>query len=298
MIDIHSHLLPGVDDGAENLAEALDMARVAAADGITRIVLSPHVYDGRLGYGQDLAGLAERVRELSEAMKRQGIPLELDFWGEIWLTPEVLDEIDRLPTIRTTAAGESRYALFEFGLNEAPRQLEEYFFRLLAQDITPVIAHPERVHAVIEDPEVAAGWVEQGCLLQVNAGSLTGLFGRRARETAFALLTSGVVHFLGTDAHSPTGRRPEFSGALAVAADLVGEESARRLVTENPRALLAGAKIEAVRPQGAGQRARPGLLPHAVGETGRNHSGVMSRLLERLQNGWESRRNRRGDAAR
>lgn len=305
MIDIHSHLLPGLDDGAEDLAEALDMARLATADGIRRVVCSPHVYDGRLGRGQDPSTLAGRVTELAAAFTRQDIPLELDFWSEIWLTPEVLDDIDRLPIMTAPALGAAaggaasgeaagngaaprRYALIEFGLNEAPRRLEEYFFRLLAQDIVPVIAHPERVHAAIQSPDVALEWIEQGCLLQLNAGSLTGLFGQRAKQTAEWLLLSGAAHFMGTDAHSSSGRKPELSRAVALASALIGKDEAWRLVDGNPRALLAGEQVTPIHPDGAQASAASAMALAARerdGATG-GGAGFLSRWLgRRLQRG-------------
>ncbi len=234
MIDIHCHILPGIDDGPSDMAESLEMSRVAALDGITRVVATPHVKDDAC----PPALVRERVGELNARIAEEDIPLRIlpGADTDASLDPSLL----RGHTINGTG-----YLLVEFPHVFLPRSAGEVLFRLMVEGIRPIITHPERNCTIMRDPSALLRLVETGALVQITAGSLTGGFGSEARECAFFLLERGVVSFIATDAHSSRGRRPVLSGALKAAGKVLGKERALRLVFSNPEAVLAGETVNA-----------------------------------------------------
>ena len=243
MIDLHCHILPGVDDGAASEEESCLMARLAADSGVTALAVTPHC--GVPGLFDNFAdeALLARFHALRGLLEREDIPLRLYTGMEVFVTeetPRYLRE-GRLLTL-----GGSRYLLVEFGFDEsldfAQRMLEE----LLAAGVVPVVAHPERYRFVQPQPERLLRWAELGCALQINKGSLLGRFGRRAARTARWCLGEGCVHLVASDAHSPWRRTPRMEEAWAFTAELDSPEIADFLLRDNPRRILEDQPIRPV----------------------------------------------------
>jgi protein-tyrosine phosphatase len=249
MIDLHSHILPGVDDGPATPEEALAMARVAIQDGVHTMVATPHgaegVYSGRLTDTQS------RVDAFSSFMSSHGVTLELRPGLEVYLTP-------RTPSLCREGAvyplNSSRYILVEFSINMVPPYAEQALFELQLQGLVPVIAHPERNQELAAAPEKLERMVRKGMLAQITAGSIIGDFGERTRSVAESMLSRGLVHVIASDAHAAHDRPPMLSAAVRRAAELVGEEAARAMVTAVPAAILENGDVEPPEPRPAPQR--------------------------------------------
>jgi len=263
MIDLHSHILPGIDDGAQDLGVALAMARIAAADGIATMVCTPHIYPGM--YDNDAPGIRRAVTELQAHLDLAGIDLRLMSGADVHLQPDLLACVreDRVPTI----AG-SRYLLLEPPHHVAPPRFEEEVFELMAAGLVPVITHPERLSWVEANYELFVRLVDRGCWMQITAGALTGRFGRRVRYWGDRFVSEGNAHLLATDAHDPQRRPPLLAEAREAAAALVGSEQATHMVCTRPAIILADATPDLApilpeRPEGGAARgpSRTSWLP-------------------------------------
>lgn len=234
MIDLHCHILPGIDDGAPTLEVALAMARCAVADGIRVTACTPHIYPGL--YDNTRPGIEAARDALQAELDRAEIPLRLAVGADTHLAPDLLDGIrgGRIPTL-----GGSRYLLFEPPHHVAPPRLEDSVFSLLAAGIVPVVTHPERLTWIEDHYPTFLRLVAAGAWLQVTAGSLTGRFGRRPRYWGERLLQEGHVHLLATDSHHIDRRPPLLAEARDVAAARLGEAEAMHLVETRPRGILA-----------------------------------------------------------
>lgn len=242
MIDIHSHILWGIDDGAQGMAEAMEMARVAAADGIKTIVATPHGADWEAGHCPEIGPL---VAMLQGEVRRAGFDLEILPGMENYLVPELIDQLDQK---RDYALNHSSYLLIELPLQEYPPYSEEVIFQLQAKGVRPILAHPERNAIIRERHDLLERLVERGVIAQITVASLLGAFGRRTREAAEDFLEHGLAHVIASDAHSPTGHRsPVLSKGWAAAARIVGEERAYEMVTGAPACILADKEIEVQR---------------------------------------------------
>ena len=232
MIDIHSHILPEVDDGPKSWDVCVTMCRTAAADGITHMVASPHAND-RYHYDREyLQGLVNHLQQLvGDAPK---ILLGCDFH----LSYENLQDAYAHPD-RYVIAG-TRYLLVEFSNYSVPQNTTDSFLKLGDRGITPIITHPERNPILRENIQRVVEWAEQGCVIQLTGSALTGFWGDRARRVAVWLLEHQAVHVLATDAHDLEKRVPILSTSRDVAAEIVGEEVAEALVEGNPSAILSG----------------------------------------------------------
>ncbi|MDB5883932.1 MAG: putative capsular polysaccharide biosynthesis protein [Polaromonas sp.] len=233
MIDLHSHILPGIDDGAKNLEISLEMARLAVADGIHTMACTPHIYPGL--YMNDAQGIALARDALQAELDAQGIALRLVTGADVHLVPGLLADVraGRIPTLNG-----SRYLLLEPSHHVAPPRFEESVFQLVAAGYTPVITHPERLTWIETHYPVFVGMIRQGAWMQVTAGALTGMFGPRAKYWGEKFIGEGHTHILATDTHSNGRRLPCLSAGLAVAERLLGQAEAARLVNERPQAIL------------------------------------------------------------
>lgn len=236
MIDLHCHLLPDVDDGSKTLEESLALARVAVQDGIRLAVLTPHIHPGR--YSNVRSELLGKVSVFQEALQRHGIPLELRLGGEVRLSVESLELIlaDEVPYLGTVDG--YRIMLLEFPPQLIPVGSQQFVEKLLQMKIRPLIAHPERNRAVMDNPDRIFPFVEAGCWLQLTAASVAGRFGESAHRTALTLLENGWVHVIASDAHNIEYRPPVLSEGRDAVADLLGEESARKMVSKHPAQIL------------------------------------------------------------
>jgi protein-tyrosine phosphatase len=235
MIDLHCHILPGVDDGAQSLAEAVEMCRLAAADGCEAMVATPHQRRGEW-WNADRGRLAVLAADLQEAV---GPGFRVLLGGEIHVDSELLAEVEKLPDgggILPLAG--SRYLLIEFGSAGTAAESLHLIHELVVAGWRPVIAHPELIPWLAPDLALMALLVSRGALTQVTAMSLTGEFGRRPQNDAVALLEAGLVHFVASDSHGVRRRPPGLRRAYRTIAGRWGEEAARRLTHDNPRAVI------------------------------------------------------------
>lgn len=255
MIDIHTHLLPGVDDGAESVEEALDMARAAVADGTRQLFVTPHTAAD--AYRGDRADAEARVTSLREAIRAAGIPLELLWGSEALLTPDLPEQLNRK---RAFTLNGSRYLLVELPSWAFPPYADEVLFALQLKGLVPIIAHPERHPAIQRDHSILFRLVRRGLLTQMTAGSLLGIFGSAARRVAEAMLVHRLAHVIASDAHWFDTRRPVLSRAVQQAARWVGQEQAMAMVTSVPQKIVHNAEIEVPPPDPAGAKGLRGLL--------------------------------------
>ena len=232
MIDIHCHILPEVDDGAKSWEIAEEMYRMSIADGVEHIVATPHA-NGHYDY--DRAHLAGILKDLQS---RVGPRLRLTLGCDFRLSPENVDDIIASPERYTIEGG--KYALAEPSHTKVPPQVDQYLERMLAAGITPIVTHPERNVVLQKDLERVVRWAQMGCAVQVTASALTGDWGEPAWHAAQWLLKHNAVHVLASDAHDTARRPPGMSQARALVAESQGEEVARAMVDDNPRAIVNG----------------------------------------------------------
>lgn len=203
MIDLHCHLLPGIDDGAPNLATSLSMARIAVEDGIKVIACTPHIYPGM--YENTGPAIRQAVVELQTCLEEADIPLRITHGADTHITPDL---VAGLRSGRVPSLHDSRYFLLEPPHHVAPPRLEETVFNLLAAGYVPVITHPERLSWIEDHYEVFLELARKGAWMQVTSGSLTGRFGATAQYWGERLLDEGWVHILATDSHGVDRRPP------------------------------------------------------------------------------------------
>jgi len=238
MVDLHCHLLPGIDDGPETLEDAIRLARHAVASGIEKSVVTPHILPDR--YDNTLPGIREAAARFRAELAERRIPLELGYAAEVRIGPEVISLADEelLPTLGSVDG--HRIVLLEFPDSHILPGSDKLVSWLLSRKIRPLIAHPERNKEVMRDVNTIAPFVQMGCWLQVTAGSVCGVFGPRCQERARQLLERGWVTVLASDAHSMPARMPELERGRAAAEEIVGEAESWRLVRDRPAAITAG----------------------------------------------------------
>jgi protein-tyrosine phosphatase len=237
MVDIHSHILPQVDDGSHSLDESLDMCRASAQDGISVMVATPHAHDG-LHRTHDPEFLAQKVAELN-ALLGGGPSIVLGC--ELRFTHELVKQICETRSAPTIAGGP--YVLVEFPHTVVPSGSEYPLVDLMNNQITPIIAHPERNLMLMSEPGRFYELVSIGVLGQMDAGSITGQFGKKVQQAAQVMLESGLIHFIASDCHNTRNRLPGMSGAVGTTAKIVGEEYARDMAGANPAAVVEGKPI-------------------------------------------------------
>lgn len=253
MIDLHCHILPGIDDGSRSLDMSLEMARMAVDDGITLIACTPHIYPGL--YMNDTAGITAARDRLQREFDERGIPLKLTTGADVHLVPGLVDGLraGTVPTLHGT-----RYLLLEPSHHVAPPHFQDSVFRLVAEGYVPVITHPERLTWIEDHYAVFGALVKQGAWMQLTAASLTGVFGARAKYWSERFLDDGLTHILATDAHSNGRRSPVLSKARDIAERMLGREEAELLVRGRQECMLRDALPSAVPPLPAVQPRREG----------------------------------------
>ena len=239
LVDIHCHILPEFDDGASGPDEAVAMAHMAADSGVTAIVATPH-FPGKSASLHRMGALMDRYRWLRRTIREQGLPLELYPGAEILCLPETpeLAQEGLLPTI-----GSSSSLLTEFFFDEPFSRMDSTLDAIAGCGYLPVIAHPERYHAIQEDPNLLRRWYEKGFALQLNKGSLLGSFGPGPEETALTALRAGLAHIIASDAHSARRRTPHMIQLQMWLENNCDPDYARILLTENPSRLISGLEL-------------------------------------------------------
>jgi len=257
MIDLHAHILPGLDDGARTLEESIEMCWISERDGVKTIVATPHTLDGF--YQNDREAILAKVGELNEVISQElsvnqtnqidqkdqrneinQIDLKILPGSDVRLCEKTLSYLDQ-GALMTIGDGK-KYLFLEFPFQGIPYGAEEVIFQLIKRGMVPIITHPERNFEICESPRRYYEMIRMGCLGQVTAMSLTGRFGPRVRQVAERLFRNRVIHFIASDAHSTDRRPPIISEGVKAAERIIGKEEAQKMVTEYPQAILDGKK--------------------------------------------------------
>ncbi|QGQ48279.1 tyrosine-protein phosphatase [Metabacillus sediminilitoris] len=201
MIDIHSHILPGVDDGAQSIEDSIEMAKQAVNEGITKIIATPHHQNGK--YVNKKQDIIDRVLELNSLFSNKKIPLEVLPGQETRIFGELLENLEKGEIL---TLNNLNYIFVELPSGHVPRYTEKLLFDVQLQGLTPVIVHPERNAEIMENPNKLLNLVKKGALTQVTAGSITGHFGKKIKKFSLDLIDANLTHFLASDAHNVSNR--------------------------------------------------------------------------------------------
>ncbi|MEC0089204.1 tyrosine-protein phosphatase [Paenibacillus macquariensis] len=218
MIDIHTHILPGVDDGAQDWHDTLNMARAAVEEGITTLIATPHHANGK--YNNTAIEVIEHTRHINEQLKKEGVPLSVRSGQEIRLHGDWLEAWYRMELL---TLADSRYVLIELPSSRIPKEIYELIYELNIIDLKPIIAHPERNAEIMKHPKRLADLIERGAWAQVTTHSLLGGFGRQVEKLAWSLCKSGLIHIVSSDAHHIEHRGFRLRETYDVIEDRMGE---------------------------------------------------------------------------
>lgn len=233
MIDLHCHILPGLDDGAGNLSVSLQMAKASVDQGVEVVACTPHILPGL--YHNSGPAIRQAIAEFQAVLDAQGIALRLVSGADVHICA---DFVDGLRSGRLLSIADSRYVLVEPPHHTAPPHLEDFFFNLIVAGYVPVLTHPERLAWVALHYETIKRLVRSGVWMQVTAGSFAGAFGRNALYWAERMLDEGCVHLIATDAHDAERRPPDLARGCECVAKRVGAEQAQHLVVTRPTGVL------------------------------------------------------------
>lgn len=232
-IDIHNHILPGIDDGAKDLDESLQMLRCAAQEGITEIIATSHFHYKR---GHASPGKVKEVlKKLQNAADQEKIPVKLHAGNELFYTYELLEKI-KAKEVLTLA--KTDYVLLEFSESTEPRKIHNAVYQFLSEGYFPIIAHIERCQAFSGSVEFAREISKMGAYYQINADCLTETFGWHIKRFAKNMLQEGLVQFVATDAHDVAVRKPVYGKAEDWLIKKIGQSEAEKILAENPKKLL------------------------------------------------------------
>lgn len=235
MIDIHTHILPGIDDGSDCMESSLEMAELAVESGVSVIVTTPHCNMEGAFENYNSPQLTKLYDRLNGVLKEEGINLQLLRGMEIYGTEDVVAKMEEGLLI---PLNDSRYYLMEFNFGEDPGWIGDILEDVLNSKRIPVIAHPERYYCIQDNPMILYEWMSLGCLSQLNRGSVFGSFGRHAKKTADILLEHELVTCIASDAHSPYQRTTYMADIYEYVADEYGRKYANRLLVENPDRII------------------------------------------------------------
>jgi protein-tyrosine phosphatase len=278
MIDLHSHILPGIDDGAADLAVSLTMARAFVADGVTTVACTPHILPGL--YHNSGPQIRQAVAELQAAMDQDGIPLKLIAGADNHITANF---VGGLQSGQLLTLNDTRYVLVEPPHHTIPARLEDMFFSLLVAGYVPILTHPERLTWITAHYGTVERLAHAGVWMQITAGSLTGGFGRQPRYWAERMLDEGLVHILATDAHDAVRRPPMLGKGRDAAAKRVGAAEAGHLVLTRPAGIVANALPNSLPQPSRDNAGTASALDSADPESANGNAGRSRSFSERLR---------------
>lgn len=243
MIDIHSHILPFVDDGSKDMEMSLKIAKLYVDNGYDKVIATPHYIEGVKYKSSDDIKIG--LESLKKELARTGIPLEIYLGNEIYIQPSIIKEIN---DNRALTLNDSRYILIEFPMNEIPIYVEELIYELSLKGYVLIIAHPERYSRITEDPNILYRYIQMGALTQINLPSIGGFYGPKVKNTVEILLKHNMVHFVGTDTHSDRNRSPKVNDSLNILFDMVDEDYFEQLIVTNAEMVLQNKQIHIMQP--------------------------------------------------
>jgi protein-tyrosine phosphatase len=239
MIDIHCHILPGIDDGPTEWGESLAMCEMAVRDGIRTIVATPHVNNG--SYFNSKETILKKIEELRERINGK-FDLEILIGADTHVS---FDLVERLQSKEIPAINNKNYILLELPHELLPPNLENFIFNMKVAGITPIITHVERTLWIKKHFQILKKFINVGALMQITAMSITGEFGRSAKQWSEKLLKENMVHIIASDSHSINGRPPILSKALNAASSIVGKDDAWAMVNDTPLRVIRGEESKA-----------------------------------------------------
>ena len=244
MIDVHSHILPGVDDGSRDIDETFKMIEEAAEAGFSDIFATSHYIEGEYEFNKTDRKFI--IDALTQKINEEGIDIKIHIGAEAYISNELPDLVQagEVPTL-----GNSKYILFELPLKAKVMYTDAIINKLLQMKLVPIIAHPERYEMIQDDPNIAIDWVEEGALLQSNYGSIIGRYGSTAKEILFKLLDANAVHFLGTDSHRAGSIYTRIRGVKKEFIKKIGKNKFYELSELNPRCILNNDDIDVEMPK-------------------------------------------------
>ena len=235
MVDIHCHILPGIDDGSKSWEMTVEMCRAAVVDGVTHIVATPHA-NHRYQYDRErFTDMLGQLHDVADGKLSCSIGCDFHFSYE--------NIQDALEHPRRYTIGDTQYLLIEFSDYAIPPNVQEQILALRSRGMVPIITHPERNPWLLRKPEKVLSLIEQGCLVQVTANAVTGAWGDRSKKMVEWLLERDAVHVVASDAHDPVRRTPVMSEARNAIARLAGPKVAQSLVGDNPAAIVEGRSL-------------------------------------------------------
>ena len=236
MIDIHSHILPGLDDGAKTLEETLEIVCQLHKAGFQTLIATPHVLEGKKFLNpEEILATTDQVRG---RVAEVGIPIQILPGAENYIFPDMAKWVleGKLLTLGNTG----KYILVELPMLEIPQYTDQVFFELQVQGLIPVLAHPERNKGLVDQPARLVEWAKKGVLFQLDLRSLIGRYGSKSQELAEIMFQSNLIHFVGSDAHRTSQRDLPYLEALQSIKEIAGEERLQEVTHKNPQAILAG----------------------------------------------------------
>lgn len=239
MLDIHTHILPALDDGAHDLEESLLMARIAAEDGIKQIIATPHVIRGL--YENKKEHILAAVENLNARLEQEGIPLSICPGAEYRLEPDLARQLNRGELLTLNESG--RYLLVELPDTFLPDFTAQVLYQIQLAGVTPIIAHPERNIVLSRDPAQLSAFIRRGMAAQLTTGSIKGMFGHEAKKCSIEWLRAGLIHIIASDAHSATGRVPRLKACSQTISSHFGSESSLILFKDNPERICQGREL-------------------------------------------------------
>lgn len=243
MIDIHSHILPNIDDGAKNIEETMNLLKEAQQVGFESVILTSHYMEG---YYETATNEREILMQaISQKFNQYHINLDLYLGSEIYFSDNIVKLLEegKACTINNTS-----YVLFELPLNAEPLNLYDIVYEMIQCKIVPILAHPERYSFVQRNPEIISDLIELGVLMQVNYASIIGYYGERAQIIVKKMLENNMVHLLGSDVHSPNTIYPKIPEILSNIKEIIGDKKLEKLTTINPNLILKNKRIEIEEP--------------------------------------------------
>jgi protein-tyrosine phosphatase len=236
MIDIHTHLLPDFDDGPKNVEQTRKMLAIAENDGTTAVVVTPHLLD-LTDYERE-EEILSKFEEVKNIIQQDGLNVKAYLGGELYLFPEI--KFDR---VFSTINNNNKYPLVEFGMRQVPEFVPKKLFDFLMEGYVPILAHPERYLPIIKNPRYAFKFAQMGVALQMNAGSILGVFGESVQQVAHQLLDHKCIHFIASDGHNTNSRTISLAVVKEYMTKIYGKETAEILLIKNPQNAISGKKL-------------------------------------------------------
>lgn len=233
IIDVHSHILPKVDDGSEDIGMSIEMAKMYLENGIKKVIATPHYIEGSMD--NSLEGNILGLERLKKGLSKEGLELELFLGNEIYVSMDIFKYLDKE---RVSTLNNTRYVLLELPMYDIPLYMEDLLYEIQLKGLIPIIAHPERNTKIIENPNILYKYIEKGALAQLNLPSLENRYGSQVKSTAVTLLKHNMIHFIGTDAHTNRHRSPNVKKGIKLLRNILSQEDFNNITYRNAQNLL------------------------------------------------------------